>query len=167
MLALTTRTFKLGLLLFWALYFSIVFIINWLDALKAAGILGDGWKFASGNWTFLRTTTGIYDTPGWMRPDLLPVLNTSFDGESRYLAAPEVSWQKGEQARFDEVYQGVLQGGGMLYGFAMPDGELHTNPSRDTLVPSQARILIAIERDTRPSQPANDAGVTLEGSTPS
>lgn len=65
--ALTTRTFKLGLLLFWALYFSLVLMTNWFDALKAVDVLGDGWKFASGNWAFIRETTTIYDTPGWLR----------------------------------------------------------------------------------------------------
>lgn len=65
--ALTTGTFKLGLLLFWALYFSLIFITNWFDALKAVGVLGDGWRVASGNWDFVRTTTAIYDTPGWLR----------------------------------------------------------------------------------------------------
>lgn len=65
--ALTMRTFKLGLLLFWALYFSLIFATNWFDALKAAGVLGDGWRLASGNWDFVRATTAVYDTPGWLR----------------------------------------------------------------------------------------------------
>lgn len=102
-----------------------------------------------------------------LRPDLLPLLNTSFDGETHALADPKASWQEGELVRFDEVYQGVLQRGGMLYGFAMPDGELHVNPPRDTLVPSQAHLLIAIERDLQPIPHPTIAGVTTEGNTTS
>jgi hypothetical protein len=57
------RLLKQGIVAFWACYFSIVFLTNLLDALKALEILGDGWEFASGNYPFLQSTTEIYGTP--------------------------------------------------------------------------------------------------------
>ncbi|MGQ0570150.1 MAG: hypothetical protein ACT4P5_11610 [Armatimonadota bacterium] len=54
---------KHGVLLFWAAWYTVVFLTNVLDGLKAAGVLGEGWKCASGNWVFLRETTVIYGTP--------------------------------------------------------------------------------------------------------
>jgi hypothetical protein len=59
-------TLKRGLLLFWAVWASLVTLTNLLDALKALGVLPAGWAFASGNWPFLLETTAIYDTPLWL-----------------------------------------------------------------------------------------------------
>ena len=62
---LTVATLKRGLLLFWAAWLSIVVATNFFDALRALDVAGDGWRFASGNWTFLVETTRVYDTPRW------------------------------------------------------------------------------------------------------
>jgi hypothetical protein len=51
------------LLLFWAIWFSIVFLTNLADAGKALGLLGESWAFASGNFRFLQETTARYGTP--------------------------------------------------------------------------------------------------------
>jgi hypothetical protein len=59
-------TLKRGLLLFWAVWASVVTLTNLLDALKALGVLPAGWAFASDNWAFLLETTAIYDTPHWL-----------------------------------------------------------------------------------------------------
>jgi sterol desaturase/sphingolipid hydroxylase (fatty acid hydroxylase superfamily) len=48
---------------FWAAWFTLVFLTNLCDALKALGLVGEEWKFASGNWAFVVKTTGIYRVP--------------------------------------------------------------------------------------------------------
>jgi hypothetical protein len=57
---------KRSLLLFWAVWLSIVFATNLLDGLKALGLLGESWAFASGNYRFLVETTARYGTPAWL-----------------------------------------------------------------------------------------------------
>jgi hypothetical protein len=54
---------KRSLLLFWAVWLTIVFLTNAQDAAKAAGLRDDSWAFASGNYRFLTETTARYGTP--------------------------------------------------------------------------------------------------------
>jgi hypothetical protein len=51
------------LLLFWAVWLSVVFLSNLADAGKGLGLLGESWAFASGNWKLIRETTGRYRIP--------------------------------------------------------------------------------------------------------
>jgi hypothetical protein len=51
------------LLLFWAVWLSIVFLSNLADVGKGLGLLGDSWAFASGNWKRIQDTTARYRTP--------------------------------------------------------------------------------------------------------
>jgi hypothetical protein len=62
----TIRTLKVGLLLFWALWLSIVLLTNVGDALKELDVLPDDWTIASGNYDFMVLTTKIHDTPTWV-----------------------------------------------------------------------------------------------------
>src|SRR5689334_7007311 len=57
---------KRGLLLFWAVWLSVVFTTNTLDGCKALGWLDPNWPFASGNYHFLAETTARYGIPGWL-----------------------------------------------------------------------------------------------------
>ncbi len=57
---------KRGLLLFWSVWLTIIFVTNLLDGCKALGWLGEGWTFASGNYWFLAQTTARYGTPAWL-----------------------------------------------------------------------------------------------------
>jgi hypothetical protein len=57
------RTLKSGVLLFWAAWFTLVALTNVLDALKAGGVLPDGWSFASGNWQLMLKVTALHATP--------------------------------------------------------------------------------------------------------
>lgn len=57
---------KQGLLVFWAVWSMVVLVTNISDGLKAAGLLGGGWRFASGNWRRLQETTAIYRVPAWI-----------------------------------------------------------------------------------------------------
>jgi hypothetical protein len=54
---------KRSLLLLWAVWFSIVFLGNLADAGKGWGLLGESWRFASGNLKFIKETTARYGTP--------------------------------------------------------------------------------------------------------
>ena len=47
---------KRGLLLFWALWYSVVVTTNVLNALQALGILPASFKFVSGNWEWINQT---------------------------------------------------------------------------------------------------------------
>jgi hypothetical protein len=51
------------LLLFWAVWLSIVFLSNLADAGKGFGLLGGSWAFASGNWKLIQETTMRYGIP--------------------------------------------------------------------------------------------------------
>src|SRR5579872_1325260 len=55
--------FKRVLVLFWALWFSVVFLSNLADAAKGLGLLDESWAFASGNLKFIKETTARYGTP--------------------------------------------------------------------------------------------------------
>ncbi len=59
-------TLKLGLLLFWAVWLSLVFLTNLFAGLKAIGILPDKWKFASKNYEAVVKTTSTYTATAWL-----------------------------------------------------------------------------------------------------
>lgn len=65
-LTFNATTIKRGLLLLWALWFSIALCTNITDGLKALKLLPDTWSFASGNFLFIRTVTDIYTLPEWL-----------------------------------------------------------------------------------------------------
>ncbi|MEZ0541320.1 hypothetical protein [Fibrella arboris] len=54
------RRIKAGLLLFWALYFSVVWLSNTTDALKALNLLPTGFRFVSGNYSLVSKVVGMY-----------------------------------------------------------------------------------------------------------
>jgi hypothetical protein len=61
---------KLGLLLFWAAWFSIVFLTNLFSALKAARVVGESWQFASKNYEAVAKAVSVYGAAPWL-PKLL------------------------------------------------------------------------------------------------
>src|SRR5207249_432570 len=56
---------KQGIVLFWAVWLSITVFANICDGLKALELMGEGWKFASGNYALMRETTRKYSLPAW------------------------------------------------------------------------------------------------------
>ncbi len=56
-------TLKAGIILFWAVWLSLVLVLNILDVLKQHGVLGDGWKFNSGNFPFMQAVVKVYGAP--------------------------------------------------------------------------------------------------------
>jgi hypothetical protein len=75
---------KRCLLLFWAVWLTVVFTTNVLDGCKALGWLGQSWAFASGNYRFLEETTARYGTPAWLN-GLLFVGVIGWDGDAALL----------------------------------------------------------------------------------
>ncbi|HYT87590.1 MAG TPA: hypothetical protein VEL76_02620 [Gemmataceae bacterium] len=57
---------KQCLLLFWAVWLTVVFATNFMDRAKALGLLPESWSFASGNYQFVCATTARYGTPAWL-----------------------------------------------------------------------------------------------------
>jgi hypothetical protein len=55
---------KRGLLLFWGVWLGVAFATNLGDGLRALGLLGEGWAFASGNYRLVGQATARYGTPG-------------------------------------------------------------------------------------------------------
>jgi hypothetical protein len=65
-IVLDLLTLKQGIILMWAVWMSLVVILNVLDALKMSGRLPQTWKFASGNFWYISEVTKIYSTPAWI-----------------------------------------------------------------------------------------------------
>lgn len=57
---LNRSSIRLGIVAFWAIWFSVVAVTNSCDGLKAMGLLKPGWTFASGNYEYMRTVTARY-----------------------------------------------------------------------------------------------------------
>lgn len=70
MLTITVTTLKLGLLFFWAAWFSLVLLTNLFAGLKALGVLPQQWRFASKNYQAMQDATESYAAPDWL-PGLL------------------------------------------------------------------------------------------------
>jgi hypothetical protein len=64
---------KTGILLFWAVWLSIVTVMNGLEALKAIGVVPQGFKTSS-NWSLMLRVTGTYNTPVWFNALLFAVV---------------------------------------------------------------------------------------------
>src|SRR5262245_35169932 len=56
----TSRILTRALLLFWALWFSVVSASNAADALREAGLLRADWQFVSGNFTLVAESLSFY-----------------------------------------------------------------------------------------------------------
>src|SRR5687767_354409 len=60
---LSVKTLKRGLLFFWALWLTVVFLTNLFDLLKHQGVVPESWSFASGNYGFMESVTAVHGTP--------------------------------------------------------------------------------------------------------
>ena len=65
-LALDLLTLKQGIILLWALWMTLVVILNVFDVFKSSGRLPETWKFSSGNFWYIGQVTKIYNTPAWI-----------------------------------------------------------------------------------------------------
>lgn len=62
----TSLLLKQAIVLFWALWLSIVWLSNLCDGLKACHLLSGRWWFASGNYAMMAETTQKCRIPSWM-----------------------------------------------------------------------------------------------------
>jgi hypothetical protein len=76
--------FKLGLLLYWACWFSLACTTNLFDFLHAMGYLPAQWLFRSGNYTLLAGVINIYHMPSLIL-NLLFICDISVQGLSALL----------------------------------------------------------------------------------
>jgi hypothetical protein len=67
---MTLFLLKLALLFFWSVWFGVVFLTNLFSGLKAAGMVGESWMFASKNYEAVAKAVSIYRAPPWV-PALL------------------------------------------------------------------------------------------------
>lgn len=54
---------KQGIILFWAVWLSLVVLLNLLDVAKNLSLLPQTWKFNSGNFPFMQAVVKVYGTP--------------------------------------------------------------------------------------------------------
>ena len=59
----TLVAIKRGLLLYWSLWFTIVFVTTLLGGLEALGAIDKGWKLAGGDFTLISPAAAIYGVP--------------------------------------------------------------------------------------------------------
>jgi hypothetical protein len=92
---------KLGLMAFWAIWLTIIFVSNLLEDMKVVGVLPQNWKFASNNYEAISKTTSIYRAPTW------------FNG---LLFLVEIIWQGLSALLFWKATFGFLRMGPASYG---------------------------------------------------
>jgi len=64
--AAINQRLKLVLVTGWALWITVVFTTNVLDALQELKVLPQGWKAHSGNFDYIDAVTARYGVPDWM-----------------------------------------------------------------------------------------------------
>ncbi len=57
---------KTGLVLFWSLWLTIVFLTNLFEGLQYLRVIPESWKFISQNYAMIPKTVAIYDSPPWL-----------------------------------------------------------------------------------------------------
>ncbi len=57
---------KTGLIFFWSLWLTIVFLTNLFEGLQHLRIIPEGWKFVSQTYEMIRKTAAIYNPPSWL-----------------------------------------------------------------------------------------------------
>jgi hypothetical protein len=97
------RTFTALLLAFWAAWFTIVFLTNAFSALKAAGRVGPGWKFASKNYESVVKAVSLYSAPSWL---------------PRLLFAGVLAWQLAAAVLYAAASAGCLSSASIPIGLA-------------------------------------------------
>jgi hypothetical protein len=55
-----------GLVLFWSVWLSVVFVTNLFEGLIELGLLSEEWRFKSGNYAYVAKATATYSAPAWI-----------------------------------------------------------------------------------------------------
>jgi hypothetical protein len=83
-MAVSIVTLIQGLILFWALWISLVVLHNIFDALKELRVLPESWRFVSTNFQGIYDLIGGERTPRWVA-SLLYVVVIAWEGFTAYL----------------------------------------------------------------------------------
>ncbi len=57
---------KTGLVFFWSLWLTIVFLTNLFEGLQHLRVVPESWKFVSQNYEMIQKTVAIYHPPAWL-----------------------------------------------------------------------------------------------------
>jgi hypothetical protein len=137
---------KRTLIAAWALWLTVVTLSNALDALKALGVPGADWSFASGNYTLVAQAMALYALPGW-------VVAITFAGVIAWEgAATGLFWwaaaryRGGSSTGLGRVYAAFAAVNGLWFAFLHLDEVLlqYLIPGahRDLLIASLASLLV-------------------------
>ena len=63
---ITLYALKLGLIAYWGIWFTIIFLTNAFAALRALRVVPQKWKFASQNFELVAQATSRYQSPRWL-----------------------------------------------------------------------------------------------------
>jgi hypothetical protein len=55
-----------GLLFFWSVWMSVVFVTNLFEGLIELGLLSENWPVKSGNFDYVAKATATYSAPDWI-----------------------------------------------------------------------------------------------------
>jgi len=112
------RALKHGLLLFWALWSTIVFFTNVFDGLKAWGVIDRGWPLASGNYGLLARARSRVGAPRWVN-------DVAFGGATLWQGlTAALFWRATSHyrpARHDEANTAFAASAGMWAAFLVAD----------------------------------------------
>ncbi len=112
---------KRVVLLFWASYFTLVFITDLTDGLKAVGLFPNRLRFASGNYEFMVEVTSIYGTPEWIVA-LCFIAVILWAGTATFAFWRSVRAFKGmKRAGAETAYQAFAWGTGLWAAFLVLD----------------------------------------------
>jgi hypothetical protein len=109
------------LLLFWAIWFSVVFASNAADALREVGLLPPSWRFASGNLALVAESASVYSlSQTWTTAGFSLVLALQLSAASLFWRAVLEPKPLGPQAR-SRVLRPFLAGIALFCGFLVSD----------------------------------------------
>ena len=133
-----------GLLLFWAIWFSIVLASNAADGLRESGLLSTDWPFVSGNFSLLAESVAIYSLPRAFAALLFSLVLVL------QLAAASLFWRAAlepepfsQHARF-EILSPFIAGAFLFCGFLVFDEALLVYRRFPALETTHFVILLAL-----------------------
>jgi hypothetical protein len=141
-----------SLLLFWAAWFAVVTTTNIFDALLAAGVLPEGWAFASGNYALIREVTARYGTPEFLLPVLFAAV-VAWEGLASILfALAWMAWRADDRGGREAARLAHGVGLGLWAAFLISDELLLAYQVSDThlrLFIAHVACLVLLSLDDR------------------
>jgi hypothetical protein len=154
-------TIQKGLLLFWAIWLTLIALTNFFDALRQLGLLPEGWTFASYNYDLVRQTVGAHGVPAGIAAAL-------FGGVIFWEAlAAGLFWRafaavrRGRPGTSDEVSQAFTVGLALWAAFLIATeatvNYLTAPTHMSALIAQLASLLVIRSTDGSPQRPTPNA----------